>query len=71
MEDRRKGTIISICFLIGCMLLAFIASVVMTEDLRRHKHDNHIEPKNMNKVVPVVNTDNKNSVQLVAVVQDQ
>lgn len=39
MEDQKKGTIISISMLIGSLVLAVIASIVMPEDLVRSKHD--------------------------------
>ena len=39
MEDKQKATIISMAMLTGCMLIAFICSALVTENLRRSKHD--------------------------------
>ncbi len=39
IEDKKKGAIISICMFIGWLVLAFVASVLVPENLIRSKHD--------------------------------
>ena len=55
----KKGAFISICTTIGCLIVTFIASLLITEDLRRQKHDSHTETKTINPSDPVINTDDK------------
>ena len=70
ISDKTKATIASICTLICIMIIAPIASLFITEDLRRLKHDsnNTAEIRTGNLAISVTNTIKTDPVIAVSMV---
>ena len=67
MPNQQLGAIISLCMIIGCMIIALIGAFFITEDLRRSKLDNEsnknsTEIKSEVQVCIAHNTIDKNTV---------